>query len=143
MPLIDVFFDADAIIAGSASKTGAASILLQLAEFKLINGITCKKVLEECRRNISKKLPGAMGAFDKIISNSITIIENASREDCRRYEGMADDKDLIILTSAINFEIKYFVTFNVKHFYPTPDVDISIVKPSELIHIIRKQLSDF
>lgn len=143
MALIDVFFDADAIIAGSASKTGAASVLLQLAEFKLINGITSEKVIEECQRNISQKLPDAIGVFNEIITNSLTIIENASGEACQSYKGMADDNDLIILTTAINFETKYFVTFNVKHFYPSTDVDIIIVKPSELIHIIRKKLSEF
>ncbi len=141
MPLMDVFFDADAIIAGSASKTGASSILLQLSEFGLLNGVTCQQVLDECQRNILKKIPNAIDNFNLIVSNSLSVIENSNYVN--KYSEMADAKDLIILTLAIENDFKYFVTFNTKHYYPEESIGIKVVKPSELLHVIRNHLSDF
>ncbi len=143
MPLMDVFFDSDVIIAGSVSSTGASSVLLQLCEYRLINGITCQQVYDECKRNIIKKIPEAIDVFEQIIHSSLSIMENAEISDCGKYSKMADEKDLIILISAIQMEVKYFVTFNVKHFYPHKSIPIKVVKPSELLHVIRDQLSEF
>ncbi len=57
MLLRKIFFDADALIAGSASQTGASFLLLQLCEIRILTGLTCLLVVEECRRNLRKKLP--------------------------------------------------------------------------------------
>ena len=84
-----VFFDSDALIAGSASRQGAAFILLQLAELGLIQGFASKKVIDECRKNLQIKLPASLPNFKQIISHSLTIVENPSQPETEKYKQMA------------------------------------------------------
>ncbi len=53
-----VFSDADALLAGSASTTGAAHLLLCLSELGVIKGTTSIQAKDEAQRNLSKKIPG-------------------------------------------------------------------------------------
>ena len=48
-----LFFDADALIAGSASTTGAAHILLHLSDLTLVEGLTSLQAKTEAARNLS------------------------------------------------------------------------------------------
>ncbi|MBE2225274.1 MAG: PIN domain-containing protein, partial [Anaerolineae bacterium] len=47
-----VFVDANILIAGSASRTGASRVVLALAEFGMIQLIVSRQVLDETERNI-------------------------------------------------------------------------------------------
>jgi predicted nucleic acid-binding protein len=101
MASVSVFFDSDVLIAGSASKSGASHVLLQLSELKFINGLASERVIEECNRNLLKKLPDALEPFKKIIDCSITIVPDPTDQQCTMYKEMAHEKDRIILTAAI------------------------------------------
>ena len=138
---IKVFFDADVIIAGSASQTGASFLLLQLCELGLLNGITCNQVITECRRNIKKKLPQAEASFNKIIEYSLEIFNNPTNTDLEKYKNMAHQKDLPILTVALNFAADYLVSFNTKHFFPDTSLGLTVINPGELLKEIRSMLS--
>lgn len=140
--LLKTFFDAEAIIAGSASKSGASFILLQLCELNLLRGITCNQAIEECHRNIRAKLPQAMNMFKQIVSKSLQITENPTLAESVPYEGMAHKKDLSILVAAIKSQADFLVTFNTKHFHLTQEHLIKIIKPGELMHEIRRLLSE-
>lgn len=142
MTPVIVFFDSDVLIAGSASKTGASFILLQLSELGFIHIIACKKVYAECRRNLGNKLPQALKSFDNIISHSIKLVPDPNNQECIEFTQMAHEKDLPILVSAIKNNAKYLVTFNIKHYYPESMIDIQIVKPKVLLHSIRNLLSE-
>ena len=76
MAIAKVFFDSDALMAGSASRKGAAYILLQLSELGLIHGFISQDVVYECRKNLQKKLPEALPTFEQIVSKALTVVES-------------------------------------------------------------------
>ena len=81
MPKISkIFFDADVLIAGSASQSGASFILLQLCELGLLHGITSEKVEAECRKNLRIKLPQAEPLFEQIVQHSLFVCPNPGAE---------------------------------------------------------------
>jgi predicted nucleic acid-binding protein len=139
---LKVFFDADVLIAGSASKSGASFILLQLCELGIIEGMTCKLVIEECKRNITKKIPDALPVFNKIISKTLSIVETVQNDLLKNYQKMAHNKDLPILATAIIKKVNYLVTFNTKHYYKKYIHDIVVCSPGDLLSIIRLKLND-
>lgn len=137
-----VFFDSDALIAGSASRQGAAYILLQLSELGLIQGITSQKVLDECRKNLQNKLPDALPTFEQIISHALTILDNPSQEEVVAFRKMAHKKDLLILTAAIKIHAQFLVTFNTIDFYPNPELGVTVLEPGDFLKRIRLRLSE-
>jgi len=142
---LKIFFDSDALIAGSASQEGASYLLLQLCELKIINGITSSQVIEECRKNIQQKLPEAISLFAQIVKETLQVLPNPCKEELKKYQGMAHPKDLPILVAAITNDAKFLITFNVKHYYPTSVFKIQIIKPGELlqkIKLVLNQLSE-
>jgi len=136
-----VFFDSDALIAGSASRQGAAFLLLQLAELSLIQGFTSQKVLEECHKNLQIKLPDAIPTFNRIVQHALTVLDNPSKVQTSKYQQMAHEKDLPILTSAVTIKAQFLVTFNTKDFYPDPKLGLVVLEPGELLKSIRLKLS--
>ena len=137
-----VFVEADMLIAGSASKTGASFALLQLCELNVIYGIACEQVITECRRNLKQKLPEALKPFENIITNTVKVSQNPNQKDCKEHNQMAHEKDLPILTSALQNQAKYLVTFNTKHYFPRPSTSIQILQPKDILHKIRTILSE-
>ena len=52
-----VYFDADVIVSGCRSASGASRVLLRLAEYGLIRAITSELALEEAERHIRTVSP--------------------------------------------------------------------------------------
>ena len=138
---LKIFFDADALIAGSASQTGASFLLLQLCEIRILRGLTCRQVVSECRRNLTKKLPQAVPIFDEIIKRALEIKKNPTLDEQKKYRHMAHPKNLPILTSAIKSRADYLITFNTKHFFPDRCHQLTILEPGEMLQKIRLMLS--
>jgi predicted nucleic acid-binding protein len=136
-----IFFDADTLIVGSASQTGASFLLLQLCEIKILSELTCQQVVAECRRNLRKKLPQAEPIFNKIVKHSLEIKQNPTLDEQNEYRNMAHPKDLPILTSAIKSQADYLVTFNTKHYFPDGDFNLAVLQPGEMLQKIRLMLS--
>ena len=138
---IKIFFDADALIAGSASQTGASFLLLQLCEIRILRGLTSRQVVTECRRNLIKKLPQAEPIFDEIIKHALEIKKNPTFDEQNKYRHMAHPKDLPILTSAVKSRADYLVTFNTKHYFPVRECNLAVLQPGEMLQKIRLTLS--
>lgn len=136
-----VFFDADALIAGSASRQGAAFVLLQLAELGLIEGFTSQKVIDECRKNLHSKLPQALPHFEQIVLHALTVVNNPPKRQTAQYRQMAHEKDVPILVAALKTRTQFLVTFNTKDFYPHPNLGLIVLEPGELLKQVRRQLS--
>ncbi len=137
-----VFFDADVLIAGSASTTGASFFLLQLAEFNFLEGITCRQVVEECNRNLTRKIPQALPIFKQILAASLTIVDDPAAATMNTYAHMAHAKDLPILTAAIEQKADVLVTFNVRHYHPVQKLGLLITTPGDLLALLRHQLAE-
>ena len=142
VPLLRIFFDANIIIAGSFSQTGASFLLLQLCELGLLKGLTCKQVIDECQENIREKLPQAEATFEKIVANSVEVLANSTWSDMNQFQDMAHRKDLPILTVALKVEANYLVTFNTGDFNPDPKLGLVVCKPGELLKQIRNKLTE-
>ena len=134
---LKIFFDADTLIAGSASRTGASFLLLQLCEIRLLRGLTCRQVVAECSRNLIKKLPQAKPIFDEIVKRALEIKKNPTLDEQNKYRHMAHPKDLPTLTSAIKSRADYLVTFNTKHYFPVEECNLAALQPGEMLQKIR------
>ncbi len=139
---VPVFFDSDVMIAGSASASGASFALLQLAELGLIIGHISVQVLEECRRNLAKKLPSAIAPFEKIVQRCVTVRRKLPDEHSLSLaSNQADKKDVPILASALEIKACFLVTFNVKDYWPANTTRLEVLTPGELLSRIRLALS--
>lgn len=136
-----VFFDSDVMIAGSASTTGASFALLQFAELGLIRGYISSRVLEECRRNLAKKLPDAVLPFEKIVERCVTVSTAIpSPASISLASSQAEEKDVFILAAALETAVCFLVTFNVKDYWPAETTGIEVLTPGELLFRIRLAL---
>lgn len=140
VPLLKIFFDANVLIAGSFSQTGASFLLLQSCELGLLKGLTCKQVIDECQENIREKLPQAEATFEKIVANSVEVLANSTWSEMNKFQDMAHRKDLPILTVALKVEANYLVTFNTEDFNPDPKLGLVVCKPEEMLKQIRSKL---
>lgn len=136
-----VFFDADVLIAGSASTTGAAHILLHLSDLTLIEGITSLQAKAEATRNLQAKLPLALPAFRTIVEEALTIVSDPAAQDLKKFHGDSHPKDLPILVAAILHRCHYLVTFNVRHYRPDRK-RIAVLKPADLVEKLRGVLAN-
>jgi len=55
-----IFLDSSVLIAASASNVGASHAVIVMAEIGLIKAIVSEQVIEECERNLQKKLPQSL-----------------------------------------------------------------------------------
>jgi predicted nucleic acid-binding protein len=138
--LLRVFFDADVLIAGAASATGASHVLLRLSEFGLIEGLTCDQVLREADRNLEAKLPAALPAFRAIIAAaSIAVVPEVGQEARETLRGRAHEDDLPILAAALAGESDYLTTFNVRHYRVSPG-RLRVSRPGDVLAALRRAL---
>ncbi len=137
-----IFFDADALIAGSApqSKKSASFILLQLSELTLIEGVYSSYVQEQAERNLKAKIPDALKTFEGILSTALTKVSDATRHNLEAFEKQAHKTDVPVLAAAVLSKSHYLVTFNVKHF-PKASEQIRVVQPGHLLRLLRENLA--
>jgi hypothetical protein len=138
-----VFFDADVLIAGSASKShsSASYILLQLAELTLIEGLICPYVREKAERNLKEKLPSALPAFKALLQTALREVPDPPKGSLNRWVGRADPQDLPVLAAAVLNGCRYLLTFNVRD-YPAPPEPLEVVEPGELVRRVREHLAE-
>ncbi len=137
-----VFFDADVLIAGSATRspTSASHILLQLAELTLIEGLICPYVREEAERNLQEKLPQGLPVFRALLRTVLREVPDPTKEELAAYEGRAEAEDVPVLAAAAREGCAYLVTFNVRD-YPKPPEGLQVVEPGELVRRVRAHLA--
>jgi len=136
-----IFIDADVLIAGSASTTGASYLILQLSALTLVECIISQQVRVEAERNLQSKLPQALPAFRVLLESSVTIIEDPNPAALKPFCGQADEEDLPILVAALGSGCHYLLTFKTRHYYPTTE-EIKLMPPGEFLVELRQQLLD-
>lgn len=137
-----VFLDADVIFAGSASPSdhGASQIVLLLGEITLLDCITSEQAVIEVERNLATKLPAKLPEFRLLTNRSVRIVPDPEPDDLLPYSGQADPKDLPLLVAALRENSSHLLTFNLRHYFPTPDA-IKVQRPGEFLQSIRRLLS--
>lgn len=139
-----VFFDANVIIAGAMSRSGASRALLLLAEAGLFKAVMSRLVIDEVERNIRLKLPTALPLMVEILGLiNLEIVDNPPMEQYARWLAYIEAKDAPILEAAVTANIDYFVTLNDREF--TPNVGavshLTIIRPGDFIMQIRDVIS--
>lgn len=136
-----IFVDANVLIAGADSRTGASHTVLLMAEIGLYRLVVSRLVLDEADRNLRKKLPRALPNFARQMAQiELEIIPPPSDEEVQRWVEVIEAKDAPILATAVSAQVDRFLTLNSKDF--TPEVaaqsGLQIMSPGEFVQEIRE-----
>ena len=132
---LSICVDADVLIAGLLSRTGASHAILVLGELGLLRLVLPEAAVAEVRRNLAAKLPEAAPLFAEFLRAVPAQIQRPTARDRERARGLADLKDVPILAAAIGAGTRLLVTHNVKHFRSGEGV--RVVRPGTLIEEVR------
>jgi len=139
-----VFVDANILIAGSASRTGASRAVLGLAEIGLIQLVVTRQILDETERNVRLKLPQALPILVELLAHlNLQILDDPQQAEFGRWLSVIEEKDAPILATAVHFSPDYFLSLNTKDFTPVvaEATGLTIQTPSEFIQNVREVLS--
>lgn len=138
---VSVCLDADVLIAGLLSSTGASHAILLLGELGLLRIVIPDAAVEEVRRNLVTKLPDAVPLFEEFLRAVAVRIHRPTARDRERAVELADSKDVAILAAAIGAGARLLVTHNVRHFRSGEGV--RVVRPRTLIEEVRAWMGSF
>ena len=147
MPRINLFLDSSALIAGIISTTGAARVLLLLAETGHITITISEQLVAESERAIARKVPRALGDLRKaiLVSNASIVRDPSPSEVGASSHLISHHPDAPILVAAMKVKADYLVTLIRKHFIDDPDVarlsGLKIGTPGEVLIWVRSQIS--
>lgn len=114
-----IFADANVLIAGAASPTGASHAVLRLAEVGLFTLIVSRQVLDEVERNLRRKLPQALPNFAAhMAAIRLEVVDDPPPEEAERWLSIIEAKDAPILAAAVLAAVDRFLTLNTKDFTP-------------------------
>ena len=135
-----IFIDANVLIAGADSRSGASRAVLMLAEVGLFQLVVSRRILDEAERNLRKKLPGALPIFAELMALlNLEIVEDPAQARWQRWAEIIETKDAPILAAAVEIGVDRFLTLNTKDF--TPEVaaqsGLIIQTPAEFITDLR------
>lgn len=142
-----IFVDANILIAGSASRTGASRAVLRMGEIGIYTLVVSRQVLDEAERNMRKKLPQSLADFIALLAYiHLEILPDPADSEIAKWLPIIEDSDAPILATAVAANVDRLITLNTKDF--TPEVanqcGLIIQTPGEFIqeirHIIRAGL---
>ncbi len=139
-----VFVDANVLIAGSASRSGASRAIFALAEMGMIQLVVTRQILDETERNVRLKLPEILPVLAELLTYlNLQVLDDPEPDEYARWLPVIERKDAPILQAAVAVSADYFLTLNTRDF--TPEVaaasKLSIQTPAEFIQNIRHILS--
>ena len=138
---VAVCLDADVLIAGLLSRTGASHAILILGEIGLLGLVLPEAVVDEARRNLTDKLSETLPLFEEFLRSVPVRVYQPTAQDQERARNLADQKDVPILAAAIGAGTPLLVTHNVRHFRSGEGV--RIVRPRVLIEEARAWMAAF
>lgn len=138
---VSVCLDADVLIAGLFSRTGASHAILVLGEIGLLALVLPEAAIDEVRRNLSAKLSEAVPLFKEFLRSVPVRIYRPTAQDRERARSLADAKDVPIFAAAIGAGAPLLVTHNVRHFRSGEGV--RVVRPRTLIEEARAWMAAF
>lgn len=136
-----VCVDADVLIAGLLSTTGASHAILVLGELGLFHLVLPEAAVAEVRRNLAAKIPEAAPLFEEFLRVVPLQIHRPTSRDREQARELADAKDVPILAAAIGAGARLLVTHNVKHFRSRQGV--RVLRPRTLIEEARAWMGSF
>jgi hypothetical protein len=147
MSKANLFLDSSTLIAGIVSASGAARVLLLLAESDQLAITISEQVVAESERAITRKVPQALSDFRQaILTSKARIVRDPSLEDVAEHLNLISHlADVPIVLAAMRAKVDYLVTPNRKHFVDDPDVALKaglrIGTPGDALSWVRGQIS--
>jgi predicted nucleic acid-binding protein len=135
--LTRAFLDANVLVAGARSRTGASRAILRLGEITLLDAVTSPFAIEEAERALTRLLPAALPAFRLLLDACCRVVA-ASPAVAAQVVNHAHTKDTPILAAALESECDRLVTHNVRDFRRSGP--ITVVTPASLMEEIRARL---
>lgn len=145
MPLIRLFLDSSALMAGILSSQGAARALLLLSEAGQIDLIVSQQVIVEVERSLAHKAALALPfAREMILRANVAIIRDPTSDELLPHQGwISHTADLPILVAAVRAKVGFLATLNTRHFIDDPDVanksGLRIGTPGDALVWVREQ----
>ncbi|MFH1024965.1 MAG: PIN domain-containing protein [Planctomycetota bacterium] len=113
-----VFLDANVIIAGVASRTGASAAILDLGEAEEIRIVMSRQVLVEADRTLEAKFPVLAEGFRHFVRNlAPDVVDDPVPEDVSRAEKVIHVDDAPILAAALGGDVDFLVSLDTRHFH--------------------------
>ena len=142
MEKLRVFLDSNVFISGLYSEKGGPGIILDYFIAGKIVIIISQKVLNEVIEVLQEKLPEVLPFLQEfLLSYPPEIIKDAKPENIKRWSGLVNEDDAMILESAISSEPDYFITGD-KHFFGSPLIEkrsgLKILRPENFANILKK-----
>jgi predicted nucleic acid-binding protein len=142
--MIRVFLDANVFFAASYSSTGASRVLFLAALENKITIVASEFVLAEAQRNLARKAPAALPAFQQLADLVVgEVTGRPGQEALEKAAKYVALKDAPVVAAAIEAGVDYLATWDRRHFISNTRVaensGLSIVTPDELLGILREQ----
>jgi predicted nucleic acid-binding protein len=135
-----VFADANVLIAGTSSSSGASSTILRLGEIGIFQLVVSRQVLDETERNLRKKLPHALPNFAVQMARlRLEVAPDPTLEEISVWERIIVASDAPILCAAVKASVSRFITLNTRHFTPAVAAQsgLTIQTPAQLMTELR------
>ena len=147
MPRASLFLDSSALFAGIISTTGAARVLLLLAEAEQISLFISEQVVAETERAMARKAPTALQDLRRaILASKAQILRDPAPEAVlANLDLISHAADVPILIAAMQARVDFLVTLNRTHFLDDPQVSqrsgLRIGTPGDALTWLRQQLT--
>lgn len=135
-----IFVDANVLIAGADSRSGASRAVLLMAEIGLFTLVVSRQVLDEAERNLRKKLPRALPNFAAQLAHlQLEIVPDPSPAEASKWESIIEAKYAPILAAAIQANVDRLLSLNTKDFTPlvAQQSGLLLQTPAQFIQDVR------
>ena len=142
MEKLKVFLDSNVFISGLYSEKGGPGIILDHFIAGKIVIIISQRVLNEVIEVLQEKLQKMLPFLQEfLLSYPPEIIKDAKPENIKKWSGLVNEDDAMILESAMSCEPDYFITGD-KHFFNNPLIEkrsgLKILRPENFVNILKK-----
>jgi len=112
-----LFLDASVLIAASASRTGASSLVLTLCRQGRARPVCSRKVLLEAERNTRAKLgqQTLLRFYQEIASLDVDIVDDPTPREITAYAAITHPKDAHVLAGAVKGRADVLLTLDRRH----------------------------
>jgi hypothetical protein len=111
-----------------------------MAEIGLFKLVVSRQILDECERNVRKKLPAVLPIFTELLAAiSLEILSDPPAAEVARWEAIIEAKDAPILAAAVLAAPDRLLTLNPKDFTPEVAIQSGLViqAPGDFVQEIR------
>lgn len=116
-PTRRLFVDANVLIAGAGSRTGASRAVLLLAEVGLWRLVVTRQVLDEAERKLRARLPRGLPIFAALLAAlELEILPDPPETAWSRWTAVIEAKDAPLVEAAVAARVDYFLTLNTRDF---------------------------